>query len=553
MPAEAGPAAPLRLTLQDSPDPAAPLWERTLPAWAWRRVLGDAVVRVSASDPSGRLLSARGGRTLVVGSLPGGHRDLVLDADGPDWFWVEGGGAVRWSVDRDLALPPVTVVMPSLGREVEVSTQAARFAAMDVVSRIVVVDQGGSLAADPAFAALAAREGRIDLLEQGNRGGSGGYARGMLASRELPGTAVFLGDDDAVIGAESLRRMLTYQALAPVPTILGTGLFDAASPQRLMAHAEAVAADAFHWGPADGMHGPLDLTGTTPADWDVLLPRRAPNYTGWWGTLLPPGTVEDLGLPAPYFLKWDDSEYGLRATAAGYEHAVLPGASVHHPTWSAHRTQMTWTARVMHRNRLATAAAHGAGRGVLAHSLLHQVKHVLAGHHLTARLWADGIDAVLEGPAAWLGGDLDRARAEGQRIVADWRSGQRARSAGLHATRTSPLPLPVGALRALARWAGRRTARPVVLSLPAEQLTWRTTLGADGVLVTGDAGEVLDAFVVEPSEDRRLLRRALGQHLRLARRWGRLRRDYARALPAASTAARWEHWLGPDPIRDGGR
>lgn len=115
MPTEAGSATPLRLTLQDSPDPSAPLWERVLPAWAWRRVLGDTVVRVSVSEPGGRLLSARGGSTLVVGALKGGSRDLVLEAEGPDWYWVQGGGAVRWSTDRELALPPLTVVMPSLG------------------------------------------------------------------------------------------------------------------------------------------------------------------------------------------------------------------------------------------------------------------------------------------------------------------------------------------------------------------------------------------------------------------------------------------------------
>lgn len=553
MPTEAGSATPLRLTLQDSPDPSAPLWERVLPAWAWRRVLGDTVVRVSVSEPGGRLLSARGGSTLVVGALKGGSRDLVLEAEGPDWYWVQGGGAVRWSTDRELALPPLTVVMPSLGREAEVTEQAARFASVDLVSRVIVIDQGGTLAADPAFSSLVAREDRIELLEQGNFGGSGGYARGMLASGNLPGTAVFLGDDDAVISAESLRRMLTYQALAPVPTIVGTGLFDESSPQRLMAHSEAISADTFYWGPADGMVGPLDLTGTTPARWDAILPRRAPNYTGWWGTLLPPGTIEDLGLPAPYFLKWDDCEYGLRATAAGYQHAVLPGASVHHPTWSAYRTQMTWTARVMHRNRLATAAAYGAGRGILIHSLLHQIKHVLAGHHLTARLWADGIDAMAAGPTTWLGEDLDRAREDGQKIVADWRSDQQARMSGLHATTTTPLPLMTGTARALARWAGCRAVRPVVLTLPAEHLTWRTTLGADGVLLTDEAGAVRDHFAVERHEDRALLRQAILQHLRLACSWTRLCRAYGRALPAVTTTAHWEHWLDPDQRCDGGR
>src|SRR5699024_7282298 len=129
-------------------------------------------------------------------------------------------------------------------------------------------------------------------------------------------------------------------------------------PTRLLAHAERVGDRAFQWRAADRMDGAVDLAGTTPAEWTFLDPRSRVNYTGWWGTLFPPGTAQRLGLPAPLFLKWDDAEYGLRATRQGFDHAVLPGTSVHHPPWTAFRTQMTWTARVLHRNRLAIAAAY---------------------------------------------------------------------------------------------------------------------------------------------------------------------------------------------------
>src|SRR5699024_8062500 len=117
-------------------------------------------------------------------------------------------------------------------------------------------------------------------------------------------------------------------------------MYSAEEPDRRISGPEAVRDSDFMWGPAG---------------------ESGPNYTGWWGTLLPPGTVAELGLPAPYFLKWDDAEYGLRASRAGYDTVVPVDASVWHPTWSAHATQMTWTARILHRNRLATAAAYGAG------------------------------------------------------------------------------------------------------------------------------------------------------------------------------------------------
>nr|WP_246482773.1 glycosyltransferase [Brachybacterium halotolerans] len=454
-------------------------------------------------------------------------------------------------------MPRVSAVVPTFRREDDATAQARAFAAMPFVARVLVIDQGGTLADHAPFnrlleaqerasADLPDSPARIELLEQPNLGGSGGYARGMLASLEDPAQAVFLSDDDALISEESLRRLLTFQALAEAPTILGTGLLDAGSSAdapTLLTEAEHVERSTFFWRSADGMHGPLDLAGTTPADWDALLPRTAADYSGWWGTLLPPGAVGTLGLPAPFFLKWDDAEYGLRASAHGYSTMVLPGASVTHPSWDAYRTQMSWSARILHRNRLATAAAHRAGRGVLADSLAHQLKHVLSGLHLTARLWDEGARSALAGPDAWLGTDLRSARADGQAVVDAWRERQRSRTEGLEPTRTSPFSLPAGALRALARVLSPARAPRSVLEIPARTVSWRTVLGADAVIITSAQGERIDSFAIDGHDDRSLLLRALRTHVRLALRWGSLRRRYARALPRWTTANAWREIL----------
>src|SRR5699024_10178077 len=150
---------------------------------------------------------------------------------------------------------------------------------------------------------------------------------------------------------------------------------------------------------------------------------------------------------------------------------VLPGAAVWHPTWSAHATQMNWTARIMHRNRLATAAAYRAGKGVIASSLVHQLKHILSAHHLTATLWQAGIDQFLMGPGAWLGVDLTRARADGQAIVDRWNESTDQRGEALPAAKTKPLPLVRGAARSLATLVRPEHAPRVVYELPAPDVT----------------------------------------------------------------------------------
>ncbi|MFE5774739.1 glycosyltransferase family 2 protein [Brachybacterium sp. NPDC056505] len=585
--------------LQRTLSAAAPLWEQAFAAWAWRHAVGPRPVHVEVegagiggteanrsngargtdvlpASPRPHLLGADGDAAIDLGEIGAEGRTVNLaDPSTPAWLWVEGlraasagnestatagvgaagvgaGYGVRWWVDEQVELPRVSAVVPTFRRENDATAQAHAFAAMPFVARVLVIDQGGTLAGHVPFAELvqesSARDAaaRIELIEQPNLGGSGGYARGMLAALEDPTQAIFLSDDDALISEESLRRLLTFQALAEAPTILGTGLLNADSPvgaPTLLTEAEHVERTTFFWRPADGMHGPLDLAGTTPADWDALLPRTSADYTGWWGTLLPPGAVGTLGLPAPFFLKWDDAEYGLRASASGYSTMVLPGASVTHPSWDAYRTQMSWSARILHRNRLATAAAHRAGRGVLADSLAHQLKHVLSGLHLTARLWDEGARAALAGPEAWLGRDLGTARADGQAVVDAWRERQRPRTESLEPTRTTPFSLPAGALRALARVLSPVRAPRSVLEIPADEVSWRTVLGADAVIITSAQGERIDAFAIEGHDDRSLLLRVLRTHVRLALRWGRLRRRYARALPRWTTAGAWREIL----------
>lgn len=515
------------------------LWGQALPASIWARVLGEMTVTLEVTGGPGRLWSARdGGRRLVAREITD-RLELPLDAEGPQWFWVEGPvRSVTWSAAAEVALPPVTVVIPTRLREQDAIAQSARFARMDTVRRVIVVDQGGTLADLPEMTRLRREHPSVTLLTQPNLGGSGGYARGMLEAAREADAAVLFSDDDAVLSEESLRRMVTYQAAAARPTILGAPLFSSKRPTRLLAHAERVGVRAFQWRSADRMHGAVDLSGTAPSDWSFVTTAGRPNYTGWWGTLFPPGTAAELGLPAPLFLKWDDAEYGLRATAHGFDHAVLPGTAVHHPPWTAYRTQMTWTARVLHRNRLAVAAAYGAGRGVIASSLLHQVKHILSGHLLTAELWEEAVDAMRAGPGGWLGEDLQRVRDDGEGTVRAWHR-EHDLPVTTRPTRTTPLPLPAALARSGLRLLARDRAPRVIIALPADEVRWRTTLGADAILVRADDGSAETAFAVRGAEMRRCLRRSLRSHLALAVQWRTLCRRYRTALPRHTTPDSW--------------
>lgn len=531
--------APVTVLQSSDPTSSPALWGQACPARVWRKVLGDRALTVTVEGDGALLYGSRGGHGSRLGPIPETGRTLTPIELEQEWLWVEGyAGTVTWSIQAEVKLPPVTVVMPTYRREQDALAQVRRFLEMGTVTRIVVVDQGGTLESDSQFSAVLAQHEALHLISQPNLGGSGGYARGMIEAAREPGAAILLSDDDAILSAESLRRMLTYQALASRPTIIGTPLFSSLRPSQLIAHTETVRARVFQWTTADRVRGAVDLDGTTPVDWSFLSPRGEANYTGWWGTLFPPGTVPELGLPAPLFLKWDDAEYGLRATAHGYDHAVLPGTAVHHPPWTAYRTQMSWTARVLHRNRLAIAAAYGAGPGVIASSLVHQFKHILAGHLQTAELWESGIDAVSAGPESWMGHDLRHARSASAQVLEQWHS-EHDVPLLTPATRAAPLPLPMALTRAATRMLLPDGPSRIVLAVNAEEVHWRTTLGGDTLLITDDAGVPESAFQVRGSAMRHALLRTVRSHALLARRWSALHERYRDALPRHTTAESW--------------
>src|SRR5699024_4735889 len=166
------------------------LWDQALPAQAWRAVLGETTVSLEIDGGPAQLWSARSGRRRLVARSAAGRLDLPLEADGAEWFWVEGPvRSVTWSAAIGTDLPEVTVVMPTRLREQDAIAQSGRFARMGLVRRVIVVDQGGTLADLPEFARLRAEHPTIALVSQPNLGGSGGYARGMLEASDDPAAA----------------------------------------------------------------------------------------------------------------------------------------------------------------------------------------------------------------------------------------------------------------------------------------------------------------------------------------------------------------------------
>ena len=256
----------------ETPHTVTPLWDQALPASVWRGVLGDVEVRLETEGGPAALWAARDGhRRRLATDLSAEHR-VRLGPDGPQWLWVEGPvSTVTWSVETSVQLPPITVVVPTRLREDDALTQAERFARMDCVHEVIVVDQGGPDSSDFALAAYPADHQPNSAAPAAARAGARKRRprtrRAALRRRRRP--------------VRVLRRMATFQARQH-RTIMGA-LFSRASrppdrPRRSGARRRFV--DALRRGrsPISGPSSAAAVNRTTPAGGRPCS-RRAPPPT----------------------------------------------------------------------------------------------------------------------------------------------------------------------------------------------------------------------------------------------------------------------------------
>lgn len=419
-----------------------------------------------------------------------------------------------------------------------------------VVERVVVVDQGTESVTDrEEFSAAAAGLGdRLEVIRQPNLGGSGGFSRAMLQILTTTSTRfVLLLDDDARCDPEAIIRAVRFADAARRPIIVGGGMLHLDDRTRLYVQGE-------QW---DHRIGWVRLARPGAYDHDFArvgfretpffhAPQRS-DYAGWWMCLIPRSLLESKGLAMPLFLKGDDVEFGLRASAAGVRTVSVPGIALWHLGWKGKSPTRTWEAYFLHRNRLITELLHSPHRrawGLIVHSFLGDVKPLLALQYSTLRLRAQAIADVLVGPASlpdwlptraafirrlWSSFD-DATRVEVPSLSR--RAGARPRGAftvtrGLLRTTVRQLFIPE-----------RPTPAPVIRVADSD-LGWWTFADVDCALVDLPDGSGSVIHRRSRSATRRALLRSLRLHLRLWRRWPALSRQFRAAASQLSSPTSW--------------
>lgn len=159
----------------------------------------------------------------------------------------------------------------------------------------------------------------ISVYPNRNVGGSGGFAYGMLLAQKQEGvTHVLLMDDDVEVSPESIKR--TYSLLR----IVNDEYSEAFVSGAMMNFDEP----DIHWEdigymteagvyqslkPVLRMSNLHDCVTSESFEPDCRTwPDLKQRYAAWWYCCIPVSVIRKHGMPLPFFVRFDDAEYGLR-------------------------------------------------------------------------------------------------------------------------------------------------------------------------------------------------------------------------------------------------
>ncbi|MBL3687791.1 glycosyltransferase family 2 protein [Leucobacter zeae] len=438
-------------------------------------------------------------------------------------------------------------------------------ALLEGIDRIFLVDQGTQRVRDQeGFDEVAARLGeQLRVIEQGNLGGSGGFARSMAETLEREDTDfLLLLDDDVEFETESALRALQFGRFSRTPVIVGGHMFDLLDKPVLHAWAEVVRPEPFLWGPSFEEQHRHDFRRRNLRQTKWMHARLDSDYNGWWMCMIPKRVIQEIGLSLPVFIKWDDAEYGLRAKAAGFRTVSLPGVALWHVSWLDKDDSQDWQAYFHTRNRIIAGLLHSdrprSGR-LMQNSGRQDIKKLLNMQYYAVQLAVDGMRDVLRGPDHLhedLAKDMPRARARAAEFPETrvYRPGDPdtpvSRGGRALPELRDKVTSPKGAGLALftlrmvpEHW--RRQAGEADMSAPELEYSkhdahwWRIPHHSSVVVGAADgSGKMWYRF--DRAKFRRLLRESRELSREIEKNWDRLAADYRAALPRFTSVEEWK-------------
>jgi galactofuranosylgalactofuranosylrhamnosyl-N-acetylglucosaminyl-diphospho-decaprenol beta-1,5/1,6-galactofuranosyltransferase len=469
-----------------------------------------------------------------------------------------------WTTDKDLPEQKVAIGMTTM-RPVDAVIALRALgedpAVLDVVEKVFVADQGAQKVRDTVGYAEAAKllGDKLQVIEQENLGGSGGFTRGLYEAIEHTDVdQIMLMDDDIRLEPDAVLRSNAFARAAAQPVIVGSHMLNLQARARLHSMGEVVDLATCYWREAPGAVTDHDFGTESLRETEELHTRINSTYNGWWMCLFPREVVQRTGYPLPLFIKWDDAEYSLRALENGFPTVSLPGSAVWHMPWTDKNDATDWQAYFHTRNRLVMAALHSpydVRSTLLKQGLKLSLRHLLSMEYSTVAIQQKAIEDFLAGPAG-LFDSLRTALPEIRELRKQYTDAQvlpsarefppptfdMVRAEAMLKPPVNPAVIAAKASKALLHNLrapeDATTARPQI-NVPAINARWFLLGNLDSATVSSADGSGVAFRKRDPKEFRHLMKRVLRNYRRLGQEWPRLKRIYRDALPELTSVESW--------------
>ena len=261
---------------------------------------------------------------------------------------------------------------------------------------ITVVDNASDLP-DDLFP-----DAHVQVVRQGNVGGAGGAARGIIEGLDARGskrpTHFLLMDDDIELEPDMVLRAMNWLRHTESDQCIGGGMLDLYRPTYLHEMGATIGQPkvfsitpclpGFELAPA----GSLDRLGKLPP----------PHYNAWWFVTVSREAVERHGLPLPCFIRGDDKEFGFRMLKRGVPTLSVPGIAVWHVPFYAKTSAWLYYYNTYNDILICSLRFPQLTGEVMANALLRQVKTYLDRlEYDQAAMRVLGLEHFLLGPE-WL-------------------------------------------------------------------------------------------------------------------------------------------------------
>ena len=323
------------------------------------------------------------------------------------------GGAYSTEYDESILNPvKMAVGVCTFRREEAVMENVSRMV-KDIINNhqsplsdkleIYIADNGHTLS-ETLF-----RSDKVHLFPNPNLGGSSGFTRtmieAMLYNKTKAFTHIIFMDDDILLYPAVLER--TYYLLRMLKeeyrkAILGAGMFMLGRWYLQQEYGSVYRPDVTYIGKAN--HKYFDLRKPDSVSANEAISKS--NYVGWWYACIPKAIINKNNLPMPYFIHFDDVEYGLRNL--DNKEIFLNGICIWHPAAGSAKNPL-WIKYYDIRNRLITMFSMKLEEKELKTYLKKITRNfmlkIIRYEYIEAQMILNAIQDFLSGPAAFIKND----------------------------------------------------------------------------------------------------------------------------------------------------